>query len=69
MTGMEEAGSGPYKVVEIANVCDEEIEGALNRFTADGYRFESIQFVTRTGSSRPSMAFLFFRRSSGDEGE
>ncbi len=64
---MEEPGGGPYKVVEIADVCNEEIEAALNRHTAEGYRFESIQFVTRTGSRRPSMAFLFFRRP-GDEG-
>ncbi len=55
-------GASPYKVVEISDVVDREIEGALNRWTGDGYRFESIHFVTSPGSRRPSMAFLVFNR-------
>ena len=46
-----------YKVVEIANVFDREIEEELNRWAGEGYRFESIHFVTQPGSRRPQMAF------------
>jgi hypothetical protein len=59
----------PYKVVEIPKVFDEEIEAELNRWTAEGYRFESIHFVTQPGNRRPTMAFLFFSRATGEEGE
>ena len=55
-------GASPYKVVEISDVVDREIESALNRWTGEGYRFESIHFVTAPGSRRPSMAFLVFNR-------
>ncbi len=56
------ADASPYKVVEISDVVDREIEGALNRWTGEGYRFESIHFVTTPGSRRPAMAFLVFNR-------
>ncbi len=59
---MTDGGDSPYKVVEISDVIDREIEGALNRWTGEGYRFDSIHFVTRPGSRRPAMAFLFFNR-------
>jgi hypothetical protein len=69
MTGMaDQPGTTPYKVVEISNVHDQEIEAVLNRLTAEGYRFESIHFVTQPGTRRPSMAFLFFSRVPGEEG-
>ena len=58
-------GASPYKVVELADVADREIEDALNRWTGEGYRFESIHFVTQPGSRRPSMAFLVFNRREG----
>jgi hypothetical protein len=51
-----------YKVVEISTVTDEEIERTLNEWTAQGYIFESIQFVNSTSSKRPAMAFVFFTR-------
>ena len=51
-----------YKVVELSEVTDREIETALNRWTSEGYRFESIHFATQPGSRRPAMAFLFFMR-------
>lgn len=55
-----------YKVVEIVDVTDVTIEEALNRWSGKGYRMESVQFVTQTGSRRPSMAFLVFvRRCAG----
>lgn len=61
----DDAGGGsPYKVVEIPEVVDREIENVLNRWTGEGYRFESIHFVTQPGSRRPSMAFLVFSRGA-----
>ena len=69
MTGMaDQPGTPPYKVVEISNVHDQEIEAVLNRLAAEGYRFESIHFVTQPGTRRPSMAFLFFSRVPAEEG-
>jgi len=65
---MTEQKGAPYKVVEISRVFDEEIEAELNQWTAEGFRFESIHFVTQPGNRRPSMAFLFFSRAAG-EGE
>ena len=52
-----------YKVVEIANVTDEELEKALNHWTAEGWTFESMHFAMRESSKRPSMAFLTFTRA------
>lgn len=52
-----------YKVVELTVVTDEAIEAALNDWTARGWQFDSVQFVVREASKRPSMAFLFFTRS------
>ncbi len=49
-----------YKVVEISTVTDEEIERALNEWTAQGWSFAGIHFVTTQASRRPVMAFLFF---------
>lgn len=51
-----------YKVVETSTVTDEEIERVLNEWTAKGYVFSSIHFVTSEASRRPKMAFLFFVR-------
>lgn len=56
----------PYKVVEITDVGEGAIEEALNRWTAQGYRFESVHFVVPPGSRRPGVAFLFFLRGTGD---
>jgi hypothetical protein len=52
-----------YKVVEVSNVTDEEIERVLNRWTAEGWTFESMHFAMRESSKRPSMAFLTFTRA------
>ena len=51
-----------YKVVEISNVTDEEIESALNEWTAQGWTFDTLQFAMRDSSRRPSMAFATFTR-------
>lgn len=64
-----EEGTGPYKVVEVTDVCDQGIESVLNRCAGEGYRFDSIHFVTQTGNRRPTMAFLFFMRNEAPAGE
>lgn len=55
-----------YKVVEIAQVTDEEIEKVLNEWTAEGWNFDTIQFAMRDSSKRPSMAFVTFTRDEPD---
>ncbi len=52
-----------YKVVELSSVTDEEIEAALNKWTADGWTFDTMQFAMRDSSKRPSMAFITFTRA------
>jgi hypothetical protein len=67
VTDIVKPSDTPYKVVEISRVYEEEIEAELNRWTAEGFRFESIHFVTQPGNRRPSMAFLFFSRTAGEK--
>ena len=59
----------PWRVVELADVCDRSIEEALNVATGDGWRFESVHFVTQPGNRRPMMAFLFFTGDDLRQGE
>lgn len=59
------AGKGAYRVEELSDVNDRTIEETLNRVTRDGYRFESVHFVTQPGNRRPTMGFLFFTRADG----
>jgi hypothetical protein len=54
------AGDAAYKVVEVSPVAEDTLEGALNERIAEGWRFDSIHFVMREGSHRPSLAYLFF---------
>ena len=56
-----------YKVVELSVVTDESLEDVLNQRTAEGWHFDSIQFVVREASKRPSMAFVLFTRDISDE--
>ncbi len=51
-----------YKVVEISNVTEDTVEEALNDWTKQGWRFDSMQFAMRESSRRPSMAYLIFTR-------
>ena len=51
-----------YKVVETSDVTDGALEKILNEWVAQGWRFESMQFVVRDASRRPSMAFILFTR-------
>ncbi|MBM2827753.1 MAG: hypothetical protein HW408_285 [Actinobacteria bacterium] len=62
-----EAGT-EYKVAELTDVTDQAMEETLNRWTAEGYRFESIHFVTQPGNRRPAMAFIFFTRGAASGG-
>jgi hypothetical protein len=57
-------GKAPWRVIELADVCDRTIEEALNAATEGGWRFESVHFVTQPGNRRPMMAFLFFTRDA-----
>lgn len=56
-----------YKVVELSVVTDESIEDTLNQYTAEKWHFDSIQFVVREASKRPSMAFVLLTRDTSDE--
>ena len=56
-----------YKVVEIGMVTDDEIESALNEWTAEGWQFDTMQFAMRDSSKRPSMAFVTFTREDLDD--
>lgn len=51
-----------YKVIELSVVTDESLEKTLNEWTASGWQFDSVQFVVREASKRPSMAFVYFTR-------
>lgn len=66
--GSETGTGGAYKVVEVGDVTDQSVEAELNRWVGEGYRFESIHFVTQPGSRRPAMAFLFFTRAEARAG-
>ena len=54
-----------FKVVEVAPVTEESLQSALNERTGEGWSFQSLHFVMREGSHRPSMAYLFFTRGCG----
>jgi hypothetical protein len=62
----ESQDKAPYRVIELADVSDRAIEEALNATTGEGYRFDTVHFVTQPGSRRPTMAFLFFTRVDPD---
>ncbi|GFO60980.1 DUF4177 domain-containing protein [Geomonas silvestris] len=51
-----------YKVVELGDVTDETIEEALNGLTAQGWKFDTLQFAMRDSSRRPAMAFVIFTK-------
>jgi hypothetical protein len=55
-----------YKVVETSTVTEDILEKVLNEWVRKGWTFDSIHFVIRDASKRPSMAFVFFSRE-GDE--
>ncbi|MCG8588562.1 MAG: DUF4177 domain-containing protein [Proteobacteria bacterium] len=53
-----------YKVVELAQVGEEELEAVLNEWTAKGWAFDSVHFAMRESSKRPSMAFVSFTKDA-----
>lgn len=61
---MSAGGDGTYAVVEVSPVAEDTLERALNERAASGWSFESIHFVTREGSHRPALAYLFFTRAA-----
>ncbi len=59
-----------YKVVELSMVTGEDIENALNEWSAKGWTFDTIQFAMRESSKRPAMAFItFVKKEEGDVSE
>jgi len=58
-----------YKVVETSQVTEDSLEEILNRWTAEGWRYDGMQFVVKESARRPSMAFvLFVKGGEGDAG-
>jgi hypothetical protein len=55
-----------YKVVEMSEVTDLEIERILNEWTGEGWTLDTIHFAMRESSKRPSMAFVSFTRRESD---
>ncbi len=58
-----------YKVVELSTVTDEELESAINKWVAEGWVLDGINFAMRESSKRPSMAFILFTRGDERPGE
>jgi len=58
------SGQDAWKVVEVSPVGEETLERALNDWTREGWSFESLHFVSREGSHRPALAYLFFVRGA-----
>lgn len=56
-----------YKVVELVAVTDEDMEEALNEWTARGWQFEGVHFAMKDSSKRPAMAFIIFTRQQEEE--
>jgi hypothetical protein len=56
-----------YKVVETSDVSAESLEKILNEWSAQGWRFEMVQFAMRDSSKRPAMAFVTFVRESAGQ--
>jgi hypothetical protein len=56
-----------YKVIELSEVTDDQIEKALNDWTAQGWSWDGMHFAMRESSKRPSMAFLAFTCEAGEQ--
>jgi len=52
-----------YKVIEISNVTDQDLEEVLNEWSKKGWNLDGIQFAMRESSKRPSMAFVLFAKT------
>ncbi len=60
-------GPDAFKVVEVSPVGEETLERALNDWAREGWSFQSIHFVSREGSHRPALAYVFFVRGAPAE--
>ncbi len=58
-----------YKVVETSEVTEDSLEKILNRWTAEGWRYDGMQFVVKESSRRPSMAFILFVKADEEDGK
>jgi len=58
-----------YKVVEVSTVTDAEIERVLNEYSAEGWKFDTLQFAMRDSSKRPAMAFVMFTREAAEQAD
>jgi hypothetical protein len=56
-----------YKVIETSEVTGESLEGILNRWTEEGWRYDGMQFVVKESARRPSMAFILFVKTEDGE--
>jgi hypothetical protein len=56
-----------YKIIETSQVTEDSLEEILNRWTAEGWRYDGMQFVVKESARRPSMAFVLFVK--GDESD
>ena len=55
-----------YKVAELSDVSDQDIEEALNEWVSQGWTLDGMYFAMRESSKRPSMAFITFTRDEED---
>jgi hypothetical protein len=53
-----------YKVIELSNVTDDDLESTLNEWVAKGWTLDGIYFAMRESSKRPAMAFVTFTREA-----
>ena len=56
-----------YKVIETSEVTGEILEEILNKWTAQGWRYDGMQFVVKESARRPSMAFILFVKTGDEE--
>jgi len=56
-----------YKVIETSQVTEDSLEEILNRWTAEGWRYDGMQFVVKESARRPSMAFILFVKGDEDD--
>ena len=56
-----------YKVIETSQVTEDSLEEILNRWTAEGWRYDGMQFVVKESARRPSMAFVLFVKGGEDD--
>lgn len=54
--------SETWKVRELTNVTDDQIETLLEAEVVDGWEIERIDYVKEVGVRRPQMAYFYFRR-------